>query len=124
MNIPTYLVDVVYLVSIVEMLAGHISVHAYLRIDSATTTVLGGNSSVMLDYHWGEDFQHSPTFVYDQLAGGAAERESRAGLFYVNQLKGPNEHASAYKIYTGSLHTFLEKGMYSFAVSYDLKMTF
>jgi hypothetical protein len=51
----------------------------------------------VLDYHWGEDFQHYPTFVYDQLAGGAAERELRAGLFYVNQLIEPHPVASAYK---------------------------
>ena len=60
----------------------------------------------VLDYHWGEDFQHYPTFVFDQLAGGIAERELRAGLFYTNQLQGPTKHVSAYKIYTGSLHSF------------------
>lgn len=35
-----------------QTLTGQMGVLAYLKIDSTTTTVLGRNSSIMLDYHW------------------------------------------------------------------------
>lgn len=78
----------------------------------------------MLDYHWPlVQAPSSSIFTF----GGPTEDIRQDGIFF-DELWSFQEirdlYMSAYKIYTGSLHTFLEKGMCSFAVAYDLKMTF
>ena len=55
----------------------------------------------------GVDYYYNPTFVYDQLTGGATGRNSQAGLFYTNQLQEPHEWCCSRLVLLSALIKYL-----------------